>query len=55
VRLMLETYNTGPGGLGYARGIFQNLCPDPEQFVRKGLAFLQGSLAKTSNAECRLA
>jgi D-psicose/D-tagatose/L-ribulose 3-epimerase len=39
VRLMLETYNTGPGGLGFSRGIFRNLCPDPEQFVRQGLAF----------------
>ena len=25
VRLMLETYNTGPDGFGYSRGIFQNL------------------------------
>lgn len=40
VRLMLETYNTA-GDLGYARGIFQNLCPDPAQFVREGLAFLR--------------
>ncbi len=40
VRLMLESYNTGPGDLGYARGIFKNLCPDPEQFVREGMAFL---------------
>jgi len=55
VRLMLETYNTGPGGLGYSRGIFQNLCPDPEQFVRQGLAFLQGGLAKTPKARQQLA
>jgi D-psicose/D-tagatose/L-ribulose 3-epimerase len=41
VRLMLESYNTGPGNLGYARGIFQDLCPDPDQFVRRGLAFLK--------------
>ena len=40
VRLMLETYNTGPDGFGYSRGIFQNLCPDPERFVRQGLDFL---------------
>lgn len=46
VRLMLETYNTGPGGLGYSRGIFQNLCPDPEQFIQQGCAFLQNSLAE---------
>ncbi len=45
VRLMLETYNTGPGGFGYSRGIFQDLCPDPEQFVQRGFGFLQNSLA----------
>ena len=41
VRLMLETYNTGPGNLGFSRGIFQNLCPDAEAFVRQGVAFLK--------------
>ena len=39
VRLMLETYNTA-GDLGCARGIFQDLCPDAQAFVRQGLAFL---------------
>lgn len=43
VRLMLETYNTS-GVLGYSRGIFQNVCPEPVQFVRKGVAFLQTCL-----------
>jgi D-psicose/D-tagatose/L-ribulose 3-epimerase len=46
VRLMLETYNTGPGNLGFSRGIFRNLCPDAEQFVRQGVAFLQQHTAK---------
>ncbi len=41
VRLLLETYNTGPSNLGYARGVFQNLCPNPEPFVREGLTFLR--------------
>ena len=50
VRLMLETYNTGPAGFGYSRGIFQDLCPDPEQFVQRGLAFLQNSLAELAGA-----
>ena len=40
VRLMLETYNTA-GDLGFERGIFQNLCPDPVDFVRRGLEFLK--------------
>ena len=41
VRIMFETYNTGPDGFGYSRGIFQNLCPDPDEFIRQGLAFLK--------------
>jgi D-psicose/D-tagatose/L-ribulose 3-epimerase len=45
VRLMLETYNTGPDGFGCSRGIFQDLCPDPEAFVRQSMAFLRGSIA----------
>ncbi len=40
VRLMLETYNTA-GDLGFERGIFQDLCPDPAEFVRRGLEFLR--------------
>lgn len=45
VRLMLETYNTGPDGFGFSRGIFQDLCPVPDTFVRQGKAFLRGSIA----------
>jgi D-psicose/D-tagatose/L-ribulose 3-epimerase len=41
VRVMLETYRTGPEGFGVSRGIFQNLCPDPEAFVKQGMGFLQ--------------
>ena len=48
VRLMLETYNTGPDGFGYSRGIFQDLCPDPEDFVQKGLRFLLECIANPS-------
>ncbi len=40
VRLMLETYRTGPEGFAHARGIFQNLCPHPEEFIQQGLTFL---------------
>jgi len=50
VRLMLETYNTGPGGFGYSRGIFQNLCPDPERFVLQGVTFLQSCVANVPSA-----
>jgi D-psicose/D-tagatose/L-ribulose 3-epimerase len=51
VRLMMETYNTGPGDFGYSRGIFQNLCPDPEEFVRKGLNFLRPLAQKAQGGD----
>ena len=44
LRLMLETYRTGPAGFGHERGIFQDLCPDPDTFVRQGLSFLKSIL-----------
>lgn len=44
IRLMLETYRTGSQGFGYQRGITQNLCPDPEAFVRQGFGFLKGCM-----------
>ena len=50
IRLMLETYNTGPGDLGFSRGIFQNLCPEPELFIRQGLGFLQKCAAESATA-----
>jgi D-psicose/D-tagatose/L-ribulose 3-epimerase len=42
VRLLFETYRTGPEGFGFERGIFQDVCPDPEAFVRQGVAFVKG-------------
>ncbi len=51
VRLMLETYNTGPGGFGYSRGIFQNVCPDAEQFVKASLDFLHRCVDATTVAK----
>jgi len=55
VRLMLETYNTGPGGFGYSRGIFQNVCPDAEQFIRQSLGFLRRCVAQAGSCELPLA
>lgn len=43
VRLMLETYNTA-GEFGYERGLFRDLCPDAEAFVRRGMEFLHGHI-----------
>lgn len=45
----LEGYNTGPatGDFGWRRGIFQNVCPDGDAFVRQGVAFIRTQLAST--------
>ena len=40
-RILMETYNTGQSGFGYKRGIFKNVCPDAQAFVKNGLAFLK--------------
>jgi D-psicose/D-tagatose/L-ribulose 3-epimerase len=43
--LVFETYNSfvgnPPGSFAYERGMFHNPCPDGEEFVTKGLAFLK--------------
>jgi D-psicose/D-tagatose/L-ribulose 3-epimerase len=43
--VLLETYNSSIGDFAYRRGIFQNVCPDADAFVRQGLAFLRKGLA----------
>jgi D-psicose/D-tagatose/L-ribulose 3-epimerase len=40
-RILMETYNTGKTGFGVERGIFKDLCPDAQLFVKNGLAFLK--------------
>ena len=46
VRVLLETYNTGPGDFGFSRGIFKDVCPDPERFVMEGITFIKGLIRK---------
>lgn len=36
-----ESYNTSLGDFGWRRGMFQNQCPDGDDFVREGLAFVR--------------
>ena len=36
-----EGYNTALGDFSWSRGIFQDLCPDGDAFVRQGLDFLR--------------
>jgi D-psicose/D-tagatose/L-ribulose 3-epimerase len=42
--MLLETYNSALGDFAYRRGIFLNVCPDPQAFVREGLTFLRNQL-----------
>ncbi len=46
--LALETYNTALPGFALARGVFQDLCPDGDEFVRRGLAFVRDGLSRPS-------
>jgi len=40
-----ETYNSGLGDFAFERGMFHDVCPDPEAYVREGLAFIKAGLA----------
>ncbi len=40
----LEGYNTALNDFGWRRGIFQNICPDGDAFVRAGVSFLRAQL-----------
>lgn len=40
-----ESYNSALGDFGWRRGMFQNVCPDGDAFVRDGLAFINPILA----------
>ena len=42
--LMLETYNSALDDFAYQRGIFQDVCPDPVEFVRQGFGFIRRHL-----------
>lgn len=42
--LMLETYNSSLGDFAFRRGLFHNVCPDAEAFVREGLGFVRQHL-----------
>lgn len=39
-----EGYNTGLGDFGFRRGMFQNVCPDGDAFVRAAVAFARRHL-----------
>ena len=39
--IAFEGYNTSIGDFGWSRGMFQNVCPDGDEFVRQGLEFVR--------------
>jgi D-psicose/D-tagatose/L-ribulose 3-epimerase len=43
----LETYNSSLGDFAFERGMFHNVCPDADVFVRQGIGFLQDMEART--------
>jgi D-psicose/D-tagatose/L-ribulose 3-epimerase len=46
-----EGYNTALGDFGWRRGMFQNVCPDGDAFVRQGLAFICPLLRSVGGCE----
>jgi D-psicose/D-tagatose/L-ribulose 3-epimerase len=43
--VVLETYNSSLDDFAFRRGMFHNVCPDGEAFIRDGLAFVKAGLA----------
>jgi len=46
--VIMEAYNSSIADFAFERGMFHDGCPDPHEFIRKGLEFLKKGL---SNAE----
>lgn len=44
--LTMEAYNSSIDDFAYQRGMFHNVCPDGDEFVRKGLAFLRSHVER---------
>ena len=42
--MIMETYNSSLNDFAWRRGMLHNVCPDPQAFIRKGLAFLKKGL-----------
>jgi D-psicose/D-tagatose/L-ribulose 3-epimerase len=46
---IMETYNSSLRDFACARGMFHNVCPDPQAFVKEGLRFLKEGLRQHSS------
>jgi D-psicose/D-tagatose/L-ribulose 3-epimerase len=42
--VMMETYNSAIPGFAWQRGLFHDVCPDPQAYIRQGLRFLKQGL-----------
>jgi D-psicose/D-tagatose/L-ribulose 3-epimerase len=45
----LEGYNSSIGDFAFERGMFHNVCPDVNEFVRNGISFLKEMEVRTSH------
>jgi D-psicose/D-tagatose/L-ribulose 3-epimerase len=48
--VLLETYNSSLGDFAHSRGMFHNVCPDGQAFIRQGLTFLKAGLGEGDRA-----
>ena len=44
--MLMEAYNSGTGDFAVRRGMFHDVCPDGEAFVRTGLEFLRQGMSR---------
>ena len=42
--IMLESYNSSIGDFAFERGMFHDVCPDAEAFVKEGMRFLKSGV-----------
>lgn len=42
--IVFETYNSSIGDFAFSRGMFHNVCPDGDAFVRQALEFVQAGM-----------
>jgi D-psicose/D-tagatose/L-ribulose 3-epimerase len=42
--VILESYNSSISDFAFRRGMYHDVCPDGETFIREGLAFVRAGL-----------
>jgi hypothetical protein len=45
--ILLETYNSAQGDFAQRRGMFHNVCPDPQAFVQQGFGFIRSHVVQS--------